>query len=47
MKAGSFESISYFFWLLIDELLHSLDPWLDFEWRYRFCQWCHRKDVLL
>jgi hypothetical protein len=46
MIAGSKEAIVYAFFVLIDEILHN-DLFAIFEnceWRFRFCQWAHRKD---
>ena len=44
MEAGSFGAIVYLFLQLVDEVLHIFDCFLDFEWRYRFCEWTHRYD---
>jgi hypothetical protein len=44
--AGSWHGIFYQFCQLLDELLHGLEN-LGFsfgDWRYRFCQWCYRRD---
>jgi len=44
LLCGTLESVIYSFWLFVDECLHMADDWLDFDWRGRFCTWCHRKD---
>lgn len=46
MEAGSLKSIAYAFFLLVDAILHAFDSLVgNAEWRYRFCQWAHRRDL--
>lgn len=50
MNAGSLEAILYEIkhgdiFTVLDEILHAFDFLIgDFDWRFRFCQWAHRKD---
>jgi len=45
MQSGSLEAIWYVFCQFIDEVLHAFDSIIgDTDWRFRFCQWAHRKD---
>lgn len=45
-ESGSWQAIFYQFCQLVDEVLHGIEN-LGFrfgDWRYRFCQWCYRRD---
>ena len=45
LTAGSLKAIVYVFFQLVDEVLHAFDCVVgNMEWRWRFCQWCHRYD---
>jgi len=45
LTAGSPKAIVYVFFQFVDEVLHAFDFAVgNMEWRWRFCQWCHRHD---